>query len=88
MSLIGSKRNGLQGAYGQSLAQERRINRSGSFKHWQMSDATQVSLLEKGMGILALPILALWAFLLGIFTFGIAACLFLFQVVSRIVSRR
>ena len=87
MSLMGSKRNGLQGAYGQSLAQVRRINRSGSFKHWQMSDATQVNLLEKTVGVLALPILALWAFLLGIFTFGIAACLFLFRVMGRIISR-
>lgn len=88
MSLIGSRRNGHQGVYGQSLAQERRINRSGSFKRWQMSDATQVLLPEKVIGVMALPILAFWVFLFGFFSFGIATCLGLFQVMSRVIRRR
>jgi hypothetical protein len=84
MSSIGSVRDGLQDLRKKSLTQERAIDRNGEFSHWRMSDATKVTLLERGLGFAILPVFAFWALILAILSVSIGASLVCFHLLSRL----
>ena len=83
MSLIGSVRDGLQELRKKSLSQERSIDRSGEFSHWRMSDATGVSVVEKTMGVLILPLVLFWGLIFAVFSVGLGISLLGFKVMGR-----
>ncbi len=82
MSSIASVRDGIQDLRKKSLLQERAIDRNGEYSHWRLSDATSVSILERGLGLLILPICFFWALLLLLFSIGIGVCLLAFKALS------
>jgi hypothetical protein len=84
MSLIGSVRDEMHELRRKSLAQERTIDRNGEFSHWRMSDATGVSFLERGLGVLILPVFFFWCLLLVLLSLGMSMSLIGFKLLSRL----
>ena len=84
MSLIGSTRDALQNVRKQSILQERRIDRNGEFAHWRKSDATRVSIVERGMALASIPVVFLWGLLLIVLSIGIGFSLLIFRILSRL----
>lgn len=83
MSAIGSVRDGMQDLRKKSVTQERSIDRNGEFSHWRMSDATGVSVIERAMGIIVLPVAAFFGLVLVVFSLGIGISLVTFKLMSR-----
>jgi hypothetical protein len=88
MSLIGAAKDGLRDVRKRSLEQEHRIDSAGHYEHWRMSDATGVSLVERGLAVAAMPIAALWGLLLVVLSIGMGFALIIFKVLSKLVPRR
>ncbi len=84
MSLIGSVRDGLFELRKKSISQERIIDRHGEFSQWRMSDATGVSMVEKTIAVIALPVFLFWFSLLILFSLGMSISLISFNLLSRL----
>ena len=84
MSAIGSVRDGMQDLRKKSMTQERSIDRNGEFSHWRMSDATGVSIVERAIGVMALPVAAFFGLILVVFSLGIGVSLVAFKLMSRL----
>jgi hypothetical protein len=67
-----------------TLAQERKINRTGDFKKWQMSDATKTLMIERIIAVAFVPIAFFWSLILSFLGIGLTMCLILFKILSKI----
>lgn len=87
MSQIASTKDQLTVLRQRSAKQEDQILREIRIVSWQKSDATKVLLAERVIGILALPVLLFWAFILTTLSIGLAISLAIFHVFNRLLRR-
>lgn len=75
----------LQRARDRTHLEEKKILRMELPPRWVMSDVTQTRVIEKLLGLLCLPLVGCWAFLLACASIGLALCLGLFRVGNQFI---
>ncbi|MBI2602003.1 MAG: hypothetical protein HYW48_03015 [Deltaproteobacteria bacterium] len=85
MSQISSVKDQFDSIRQRSAAQENQILREIRIESWQKSDATKVLMAERVIGILALPVLFLWALILMALSIGVALSLAVFQLFNKLL---
>ena len=85
MSQVIITHDALQSSRDRTHMEENKIVRMELPVRWIQSDVTHTMFIEKLIGVACLPILGIWAFLLGSISIALSLCLGVFRICNQYV---